>query len=181
MAHDISGIIEYIHPPIPLHRRRTGKCLWFDAGISQQIPKRTASTGNGDVEKTCCRDCLHCRAEQMHRSGFRFGFCAIGRDSRHCELAKSMGYDPSYLSRIKKGQRMPADITKFSGSFSSFLLRKYGESEKMEQICKQINCSAEKEHLSRADFTAAVTQYLCSHQPKAGRIRSERIYDADSV
>lgn len=82
------------------------------------------------------------------------------------ELAKSMGYDPSYLSRIKKGQRMPADITKFSGSFSSFLLRKYGESEKMEQICKQINCSTEKEHLSRADFTAAVTQYLCSSEPK---------------
>lgn len=82
------------------------------------------------------------------------------------ELAKSMGYDPSYLSRIKKGQRMPADITKFSESFSSFLLRKYGESEKMEQICKQINCSAEKEHLSRADFTAAVTQYLCSSEPK---------------
>ena len=36
----------------------------------------------------------------------------------------------------------------------------------MEQICKQINCSAEKEHLSRADFTAAVTQYLCSNEPK---------------
>ena len=82
------------------------------------------------------------------------------------ELAKSMGYDPSYFSRIKKGQRMPADITKFAENLSSFLLRKYGESEKMEQICKQINCSDEKEHLSRADFTAAVTQYLCSSEPK---------------
>ena len=54
------------------------------------------------------------------------------------ELAKSMGYDPSYLSRIKKGQRMPADITKFAESLSAFLLRKYGGSEKMKLICKLI-------------------------------------------
>ena len=82
------------------------------------------------------------------------------------ELAKSMGYDPSYLSRIKKGQRMSADITKFAENLSSFLLRKYGESEKMENICKLINCSVEKEHLSRADFTSAMIQYLCRCKPK---------------
>lgn len=82
------------------------------------------------------------------------------------ELAKSMGYDPSYLSRIKKGQRMPADITNFAENLSSFLLRKYGESEKMEQICKLTNCSAEKERLSHADFATAMTQYLCSSKPK---------------
>ena len=34
-AHDISGIIEYIHSPTTLHCRRTGRCLWFDAGISR--------------------------------------------------------------------------------------------------------------------------------------------------
>ena len=82
------------------------------------------------------------------------------------ELAKSMGYDPSYLSRIKKAQRMPADITKFAESLSGFLLRKYGESEKMEQICKLTGCYAAKDTLSHTDFTMAVTRYLCSCESK---------------
>ena len=50
------------------------------------------------------------------------------------ELAKSMGYDPSYLSRIKKGQRMPADVIKFTERLSSFLIRKYDKSEKRNEI-----------------------------------------------
>ena len=82
------------------------------------------------------------------------------------ELAKSMGYDPSYLSRIKKGQRMPADITKFAESLSAFLLRKYGGSEKMELICKLLNCCTATDTFSHPDFTAAITQYLCSSEPK---------------
>ena len=61
---------------------------------------------------------------------------------------------------------MPADITKFAENLSSFLLRKYGESEKMEKICKQINCHADKDMLSHTDFTSAMIQYLCSNEPK---------------
>lgn len=51
------------------------------------------------------------------------------------ELAKSMGYDPSYLSRIKKGQRIPTDINEFAESLSRFLMRKYRGSEETDQIC----------------------------------------------
>lgn len=92
------------------------------------------------------------------------------------ELAKSMGYDPSYLSRIKKGQRMPADITKFAESLSAFLLRKYGGSEKMELICKLLNCCTAKDTFSHPDFTAAITRYLCSSEPKEKAAEGIRDY-----
>lgn len=92
------------------------------------------------------------------------------------ELAKSMGYDPSYLSRIKKGQRMPADITKFAESLSAFLLRKYGGSEKMELICKLLDCCTAKDTFSHPDFTAAITRYLCSSEPKEKAAEGIRDY-----
>lgn len=92
------------------------------------------------------------------------------------ELAKSMGYDPSYLSRIKKGQRMPADITKFAESLSAFLLRKYGGSEKMELICKLLDCCTAKDTFSPPDFTAAITRYLCSSEPKEKAAEGIRDY-----
>lgn len=92
------------------------------------------------------------------------------------ELAKSMGYDPSYLSRIKKGQRMPADITKFAESLSAFLLRKYGGSEKMELICKLLDCCTAKDPFSHPDFTAAIIRYLCSSEPKEKAAEGIRDY-----
>ena len=49
--HDIFRITERIHLYISLYCRRTGKRLRFDAGISQQIPKRTADAGNRHPEK----------------------------------------------------------------------------------------------------------------------------------
>lgn len=80
------------------------------------------------------------------------------------ELAKSMGYDPSYLSRIKKGQRLPADINKFAESLSRFLIKKYGDSEKTEQICRLIGYVSENGAPVRTNFTASVTHYLCSSE-----------------
>lgn len=78
------------------------------------------------------------------------------------ELAKSMGYDPSYLSRIKKGQRIPADINEFAESLSRFLMRKYSGSEEKDQICKLIGYAPESGTPVHTGFTAAVINYLCS-------------------
>ena len=48
------------------------------------------------------------------------------------ELAKSMGYDPSYLSRIKKGQRMPGRYHEICGEPERFFaaeIRRIRENE----------------------------------------------------
>ncbi|MGN0583970.1 MAG: helix-turn-helix transcriptional regulator [Ruminococcus sp.] len=78
------------------------------------------------------------------------------------ELAKCMGFDPSYLSRIKKGQRIPGNINKFAESLSHFLMRKYNSSEETDQICKLIGYIPESGTMVHTDFTAAVINYLCS-------------------
>lgn len=78
------------------------------------------------------------------------------------ELAKSMGYDPSYLSKIKKGQRIPADINKFAEGLSQFLMRKYSKCEETEQICKLIGYTPESGSLVHTDLMAAVIDYLCN-------------------
>lgn len=80
------------------------------------------------------------------------------------ELAKIMGYDPSYLSRIKKGQRIPADINKFAEVLSHFLMRKYSGSEDTDHICKLIGYTPEGDTPVHTDFTAAVINYLCSSE-----------------
>ncbi len=80
------------------------------------------------------------------------------------ELAKSMGYDPSYLSRIKKGQHIPADINEFAESLSRFLMRKYSGSEETDQICRLIGYAPESGNPVHTDFTAAVINYLCSSE-----------------
>ena len=80
------------------------------------------------------------------------------------ELAKNMGYDPSYLSRIKNGQRMPSDIANFIENFSCYLIRKYSKSEKMEQLCGIIDYKKINNDFSYTDFTAAILKYFCSNE-----------------
>lgn len=79
------------------------------------------------------------------------------------ELARGIGYDPSYISRLKKGQRMPSDINVFAENLSQFLIRKYSKSQDINRICNLIDYSFEDNHLVCADFTAAMTNYLCSN------------------
>ncbi len=79
------------------------------------------------------------------------------------ELARGIGYDPSYISRLKKGQRVPSDINVFAENLSQFLIRKYSKSEDINRICSLIDYSFEDNNLVCADFTAAMTNYLCSN------------------
>ena len=61
---------------------------------------------------------------------------------------------------------MPADVIKFTERLSSFLIRKYGKSDKRSEICKLIGYHAEEDSLSYTDFTAAVVRYLCSGETR---------------
>lgn len=79
------------------------------------------------------------------------------------ELARGIGYDPSYISRLKKGQRVPSDINVFAENLSQFLIRKYSKSEEINRICSLIDYSFEDNNLVCEDFTAAMTNYLCSN------------------
>lgn len=78
------------------------------------------------------------------------------------ELAKSMGFDPSYLSRIKNGQRMPTDVRAFVEQLSRFFMRKYQKSEEMDNLCQFIGFQEFSDNAEFSDFAAAMISYLCS-------------------
>lgn len=66
------------------------------------------------------------------------------------ELAKSLNYDPSYLSRIRSGQRKPADILQFVHGVSQYIVKKYGDSHFVTSILQQGNLpgTGDKEQLA---------------------------------
>lgn len=61
------------------------------------------------------------------------------------ELAKSLNYDPSYLSRIRSGQRKPADIMQFISGVSKYMTKKYNDSHFIESILQQENGTGKNE------------------------------------
>lgn len=45
----------------------------------------------------------------------------------HNRLARSMGFDPSYISRILAGKRRPADMPRFVDDVAAYVARNYGD------------------------------------------------------
>ena len=60
------------------------------------------------------------------------------------ELAKYINYDASYISRIRKGQRQPANPQQFISGVSHFVARRYQDTSKKALIADMIGCSLEE-------------------------------------
>ena len=61
-------------------------------------------------------------------------------DIRMNKLSKAIGYDASYLSRIKAGQRKPADMKSFVNSVCQFIVTEYDTVEDRSVIAKLLGC-----------------------------------------
>lgn len=60
------------------------------------------------------------------------------------ELAKYINYDASYISRIRNGQRQPANPQQFISGVSHFVARRYQDTSKKALIADMIGCSLEE-------------------------------------
>lgn len=58
------------------------------------------------------------------------------------ELAKSINYDASHISRIRNGQRQPADPQKFAMDISRFVVRHYVNENEQAIVAELIGCPA---------------------------------------
>ena len=58
-------------------------------------------------------------------------------DINSADLAKSLNYDASYLSRIRSGQRKPADAVQFVTGISSYIIKKYSDHPFVNHILQQ--------------------------------------------
>ena len=74
-------------------------------------------------------------------------------------LARSLNFDPSYISRIRNGQRHPANPAEFARKISCFVARHCQGEDQKTVISDLINCPVEKLS-NRTDFQNLLTDWL---------------------
>lgn len=75
------------------------------------------------------------------------------------DLARFLNYDPSYISRIRNGQRQPANPTEFARKISIFVTKHFQTVEQKAVISSLINCPME-ELSNYTDFQVRLTDWL---------------------
>lgn len=75
------------------------------------------------------------------------------------DLARFLNYDPSYISRIRNGQRQPANPTEFARKISIFVTKRFQTVEQKAVISSLINCPME-ELSNYTDFQDRMTNWL---------------------
>lgn len=75
------------------------------------------------------------------------------------DLARFLNYDPSYISRIRNGQRQPANPTEFARKISIFVTKHFQTVKQTAVISSLINCPME-ELSNYTDFQDQVTNWL---------------------
>ncbi|MBQ8637757.1 MAG: helix-turn-helix transcriptional regulator [Lachnospiraceae bacterium] len=73
------------------------------------------------------------------------------------ELAKDLNFDASYLSRIRSGQRRPADPEAFAEGVCRFVLRRYSRETEKHSIADLIGCTSDDTVSMQTLF-----QWLCT-------------------
>ena len=58
------------------------------------------------------------------------------------DMARHLNYDASYISRIRNGQRRPADPEKFAAETARFVVRRYGDGNGRAAIADFLGCGA---------------------------------------
>ena len=72
------------------------------------------------------------------------------------ELAKSINYDPSYLSRVRSLQRRISDPVEFASKVSTYIVRHYSSSEDREKISRLVGDGDDAKKL--------IENWLCSNE-----------------
>ena len=75
------------------------------------------------------------------------------------DLARFLNFDPSYISRIRNGQRQPANPTEFARKISIFVTKHFQTTEQKAIISSLINCPVE-ELSNYTDFQDRMTNWL---------------------
>ncbi len=75
------------------------------------------------------------------------------------DLARFLNFDPSYISRIRNGQRQPANPTEFARKISVFVVRHFQTAEQKAIISSLINCPVE-DFSNYTDFQERLTDWL---------------------
>ena len=94
-------------------------------------------------------------------------------------LAQHMNYDASYISRIKSGQRSPANKETFADGVCSFIIQQYREDADRDVIAALISCPSEE---IREDFTLfkELKTWLCGNFTEQDRPLDSFLHKLDT-
>jgi transcriptional regulator with XRE-family HTH domain len=74
------------------------------------------------------------------------------------ELARSLNFDPSYISKIRNGSRHPSDVSSFAGSLAKYIILKYSTEKDLDIIEKLTNINFT--NLRSDEITAKLSGWL---------------------
>lgn len=77
------------------------------------------------------------------------------------DLARSIDYDASYLSRIRSGQRRPADPERFASAVADFVIRRFDAPTERNILAELIGAKASEQDADA--FYRALVQWLGGH------------------
>lgn len=77
------------------------------------------------------------------------------------DLAKTLSFDPSYISRILSGQRRPGNLPKFLADVSGYLARRYSDETQTSVIADLTGCTLQ-EAASQSSCAQAIRPFLGS-------------------
>lgn len=78
----------------------------------------------------------------IHRLQTNFNYLLNTLSLNVAELSRALNYDASYISRIRNGQRKPADPQEFATKITNFVAQKYQNDSQKSQIAALIGCNA---------------------------------------
>ena len=81
------------------------------------------------------------------------------------DMAKSLKYDPSYLSRIRSGKRRPANPQKFAFDAAQYFSQSFHE-DTNQKIIAEIIGTAPEQIKTQGGFAAAIADWLTSSNAK---------------
>lgn len=79
----------------------------------------------------------------IHRLQTNFNYLLNTLSLNVPELSRALNYDASYISRIRNGQRKPADPQEFATKITDFVTHKYQDVSQKSQIAALIGCDAD--------------------------------------
>ena len=79
----------------------------------------------------------------IHRLQTNFNYLLNTLSLNVSELSRALNYDASYISRIRNGQRKPADPQEFATKITDFVTHKYQNVSQKSQIAALIGCAAD--------------------------------------
>lgn len=95
------------------------------------------------------------------------------------ELAKSLNFDPSYISRILSGSRKPANLYQFLTHVSDYITGRFYDTPQTAVIADITECDV-KELSSREILAFTIRRYLGSHIDTAAEIMPRFLVKVDT-